>query len=300
MKVLFMGTPDFAKCSLEALINSHHEVCGLFTRQDKPQGRKMVLTPPPCKVLAEAHGIPVYQPEKLRDGTALDIIKASEPDVIAVVAYGKIIPKDILAYPKFGCVNVHGSLLPKYRGSAPIQWSVINGEAESGVTTIFMDEGIDTGDIIFTEKTAIHPEEMCSELYERLMKLGADLLIKTLDAIDNGTAPRTPQNNDAATFAPMLTKSQGLLDITKPAQELYNLFRGLTPWPGVFWDSGSDVLKLHNITLEPASVQQNSGTLYDTNGLVCGDGAILRLHDVQPNGGKKMDFGAYLRGKRAK
>ena len=195
MKIVFMGTPEFAESSLAALLSSRHQVIGVFTQPDKPKGRGYKLVPPPVKELAMAHSIPVYQPQKMRDGEALSILQELQPDLIAVVAYGKILPKEILELPKYGCVNVHGSLLPKYRGAGPIQWSVINGEPVTGVTTMYMGEGLDTGDMILKKETPIGENETYGELHDRLKEIGAQALLETLDLIEEGRAPRVKQDD---------------------------------------------------------------------------------------------------------
>ena len=207
MRIVFMGTPDFAAASMKKLIDEKRDVVGVFTQPDKPKGRGMELAASPVKVLALENGIPVYQPVKMRDGTALEMIKALEPDILVVVAYGRILPDDILAVPEYGAINVHGSLLPKYRGAAPIQWSVLNGDKITGVTTMYLAHDMDAGDVIYKAETEIGEYETAGELFDRLMDMGAELLIKTLDDIESGTAPRTPQDHSQATYVGMLDKS---------------------------------------------------------------------------------------------
>ena len=204
MRVVFMGTPEFAVPCLQKLIDCGHEVTGVFTQPDKPQGRKMIMTPPPVKVLAENNGIKVYQPVKMRDGTALEMLREADPELVIVVAYGKILPKEILEFPKYGCINIHASLLPLLRGAAPIQWSVINGFAETGVTSMQMDEGLDTGDMLIKGAVEIGENETAGELHDRLSVLGADILEKTIDALLRGELKPEKQNHDAFTYAPML------------------------------------------------------------------------------------------------
>ena len=235
MKIVFMGTPDFARDSLEAIHNAKHEIPAVVTVPDKPKGRGMKLIPCEVKEYAIEKGIKVYQPEKLRENKEIvDILKNINPDVICVVAYGKIIPKEILEIPKYGCINVHPSLLPKYRGSAPIQWAILNGDKETGVTTMYLDEGMDSGDIILQTKTKINKDETSGELWNRLSKIGADLLIKTLEKIEDKTAPRIKQEGEF-TLAPMLEKSQAKIDWeNKTAQEIKNLVRGLNPIMGAY------------------------------------------------------------------
>ena len=235
LKIVFMGTPDFSRDSLEAICNAGYEVPAVVTVPDKPKGRGMKLIPCEVKEYAIENNIEVYQPEKLRDNKEIvKILKDINPDVICVVAYGKIIPKEILEIPKYGCVNVHPSLLPKYRGSAPIQWAILNGDKETGVTTMYLDEGMDSGDIILQTETKINKDETSGELWDRLSKIGAELLVETLERIENKTAPRTKQNDDF-TLAPMLEKSQAKIDWeNKTAQEIKNLVRGLNPIMGAY------------------------------------------------------------------
>ena len=231
MRTLFMGTPDFAVPCLKSLIDAGHEVCGVFTQPDKPKGRGYALTPPPVKLLASKSGIPVYQPKTLKDGEALTIVKELSPEVIVVVAYGKILPKEIIEYPAFGCINVHASLLPRYRGAAPIQWCVLNGEKETGVTTMFMDVGLDTGDMLLKAATPIGDNETAGELHDRLSKLGAELIVETLTKLQSGALIREKQKDGDSCYAPMLTKELSRIDWNKPAQSVHNQIRGLSPWP---------------------------------------------------------------------
>lgn len=235
MKIVFMGTPDFARDSLSAIYDAGHEIPAVVTVPDKPKGRGMKLIPCEVKEYAIEKGIKVYQPEKLRENKEIvDILKNINPDVICVVAYGKIIPKEILEIPKYGCINVHPSLLPKYRGSAPIQWAILNGDKETGVTTMYLDEGMDSGDIILQTKTPIDKDETSGELWDRLSKIGAELLVETLEKIENKTAPRIKQPKEF-TLAPMLEKSQAKIDWeSKTAEEIKNLVRGLNPIMGAY------------------------------------------------------------------
>ena len=212
MRIVFMGTPDFAAASLQKLIDEKFDIAGVFTQPDKPKGRGMELAYSPVKELALANGLPVYQPAKMRDGTALEIIKELAPDILAVVAYGRILPDDILAVPRYGAVNVHGSLLPKYRGAAPIQWAVLNGDKVTGVSTMYLASEMDTGDVIYTAETEIGEFETSGELFDRLKVMGAELLCRTLRDIDSGIAPRTPQEHDKASYVKMLDKSLSPID----------------------------------------------------------------------------------------
>ena len=297
MRIVFMGTPDFAVPCLQRLLEDGHEVPAVFTQPDKPVGRHAVLTPPPVKQLALSHGIPVYQPTKMRDGTAAALLRELAPDCLVVVAYGRILPQEILDVPPRGCVNIHGSLLPRYRGAAPIQWSVIRGETVTGVTSMFMDAGMDTGDIIDTLTTPIGENETAGELFERLAPLGARLLSTTLAAIADGTVTRRPQNDAEATMAPMLEKAMGRLDLTRPARELHNQVRGMNPWPGAFCTAGGKTLKIHETRVIAGSGAPGTLLCADPVTVACGEGA-LQLVTVQPEGKPRMAAEAWLRGAR--
>ena len=297
MRIVFMGTPDFAVPCLQRLLEDGHEVPAVFTQPDKPVGRHAVLTPPPVKQLALSHGIPVYQPTKMRDGTVAALLRELAPDCLVVVAYGRILPQEILDVPPRGCVNIHGSLLPRYRGAAPIQWSVIRGETVTGVTSMFMDAGMDTGDIIDTLTTPIGENETAGELFERLAPLGARLLSTTLAAIADRTVTRRPQNDAEATMAPMLEKAMGRLDLTRPAQELHNQVRGMNPWPGAFCTAGGKTLKIHETRVAAGSGAPGTLLCADPVTVACGEGA-LQLVTVQPEGKPRMAAEAWLRGAR--
>ena len=297
MRIVFMGTPDFAVPCLQRLLEDGHEVPAVFTQPDKPVGRHAVLTPPPVKQLALSHGIPVYQPTKMRDGTVAALLRELAPDCLVVVAYGRILPQEILDVPPRGCVNIHGSLLPRYRGAAPIQWSVIRGETVTGVTSMFMDAGMDTGDIIDTLTTPIGENETAGELFERLAPLGARLLSTTLAAIADGTVTRRPQNDAEATMAPMLEKAMGRLDLTRPARELHNQVRGMNPWPGAFCTAGGKTLKIHETRVIAGSGAPGTLLCADPVTVACGEGA-LQLVTVQPEGKPRMAAEAWLRGAR--
>lgn len=298
MRVFYMGTPDFAVPTLQALIDSEHEVVGVFSQPDRPKGRGYKMVPPPVKELAMTHNIPVWQPAKMRDGTALAILKECDPDVIVVAAYGRILPKDMLDLPRFGCVNVHASLLPKYRGAGPVQWSVINGEETTGVTTMFMGEGLDTGDMLDKVETPIGKEETAGELMDRLALLGAELLLGTLKKLEDGTAVRTVQDDSLATYAPMLKKQDGALDFTRSAKELDWLIRGVAPWPSAYTYLDGKLFKVHK-AIPLADQKGEPGCWADGKKLIvfCGEGA-LELLEVQPEGGKRMRGEDFLRGRR--
>lgn len=296
MKIVFMGTPDFAAHSLRALIEGGYEVAAVYTQPDKPVGRKQTLTAPPVKQLALEHSIEVYQPIKLRDGTVAQQLRAIAPDIIIVVAYGRILPREILEIPPMGCVNLHGSLLPKYRGAAPIQWAVINGESESGVTTMFMGEGLDTGDMLLKASTPIRSDETAGELFERLGEIGARCLLETLEGLKNGSITPQAQNEDEATYAPMLDKELAQLDFKRPAGELVNLIRGLNPWPIALAQMDGKRLKIY--AAEAVEGAGNPGEVIDAQEFIvaCGSGA-LRLTDVQLEGSKRMSAREFLRGR---
>ncbi|MCM1149399.1 MAG: methionyl-tRNA formyltransferase [Butyricicoccus sp.] len=300
MRIVFMGTPDFAAASLKKLIEEKYELAGVFTQPDKPRGRGMSLQSPPVKLLAREHGIPVYQPEKLRDGTALEILKNLDPDIIAVVAYGRILPDDILALPRLGCVNVHGSLLPKYRGSAPIQWAVLNGDERTGVTTAYVTSELDSGDIIYTDETDISEFETSGELFDRLMDMGARLLDKTLRAIERGEAPRTPQDHSQATFTKQLDKSMCPIDWTRPAREIVKHIYGLQPWPVATAEIGGTVCRIYAARCTQNTTEKPAGSIVSAgkHGIefACGGGQTLLLTELQAPGKKRMAASDYLRG----
>ena len=290
MKIVFMGTPEYAVNTLNALIKDGHEVAAVFCQPDKPVGRKQILTPPPVKVCALEHNIPVFQPNTLRDGKAYEILKEINPEVIVVVAYGKILPKEILDLPKYGCVNGHASLLPKYRGSAPIQYAILCGETETGVTTQLMDEGIDTGDILETVTTKIGEEETAEELFDRLAVLSADLMISTLEKLEKGEITPTPQNQNEATYAPIIKKEMAKLDFTKTAADIHNAVRGYYSWPCAFFMLNGKRIKVLSAKLGDKTTK-NSGTVI-ANGeelvIACGNNTSIRLLSVQPEGSKPM------------
>ncbi len=299
MRVFFMGTPDFAACSLRGLLGAGFEVTGVFTQPDKPVGRKQRLTPPPVKTLAAEHGVPVYQPVKLRDGRAAELIRSLRPDVIAVVAYGRILPKEILDIPPLGCVNIHGSLLPRYRGAAPIQWAVINGDAETGVTAQYMAEAMDAGDIIAARRTAILPGETAGELFERLAPLGAELLCDVLRQIGNGTAGRTPQVEAEATYAPPLTKETAALDFGLPGRLILSRIHGLDPWPVATAEIAGVRFKIYKADFSEKRASAAPGTLLSAGKrgieVAVSDGSIT-ITELQAPGGKRMAASDYLRG----
>ena len=290
MKIVLMGTPDYAVNTLDALIKDGHQVAAVFCQPDKPVGRKQILTPPPVKVCALEHNIPVFQPNTLRDGKAYEILKEINPEVIVVVAYGKILPKEILDLPKYGCVNGHASLLPKYRGSAPIQYAILCGETETGVTTQLMDEGIDTGDILETVTTKIGEEETAEELFDRLAVLSADLMISTLEKLEKGEITPTPQNQNEATYAPIIKKEMAKLDFTKTAADIHNAVRGYYSWPCAIFMLNGKRIKVLSAKIGDKT-NKNAGTVI-ANGeelvIACGNNTSIRLLSVQPEGSKPM------------
>ena len=300
MRLIFMGTPEFAVPSLERLIEAGHEVCGVFTQPDRPKNRGMKMLPPPVKVAAQSHGIPVYQPEKLRDGSACGLIHSLAPQMIVVAAYGRILPDEILAEPTLGCINVHSSLLPRYRGAAPINWAVLNGDEESGVTIMYMAHDLDAGDIIAQVRTPIDPDETAQALYIRLAELGADLLVKTVEELAAGTAQRIPQEHSLATFAPMLTKELSPMDWTHTARALHNQVRGLIPWPAAVAELGGKRCKILATSVMPESTHAAPGTIVEAGKhgiqVACGGGTVLRIDELQPDGGKRMRSADFLRG----
>ncbi|MCH5316348.1 MAG: methionyl-tRNA formyltransferase [Eubacterium sp.] len=302
MKIVFMGTPDFAVPCLERLIGSGHEVLGVFTQPDKKVGRKQIITPPPVKVAAEKHGITVFQPNTLKDGKGLEIIKELAPEVIVVVAYGKILPREILDYPKYGCVNVHASLLPKYRGAAPIQWAVINGDKETGVTIMQMADGIDTGDMLLVKKMEIGINETSEELFERLSVIGADALIEALTLIENGEAVPKPQPEGDFGYASMISKDMSAIDWSKSAFEIHNLIRGLQTWPAASTVINGKTVKILKSVLSGETGNEAGEIVNNKNVLTvsCGDGKCIDILEIQPDGKKKMDIKSFLAGNQIK
>ena len=300
MKIVFMGTPEFAVPSLKALVGAGHEICGVFTQPDKPNNRGMKLQEPPVKEYALSIGLPVFQPAKVRDGEALGILQALNPDLIAVAAYGKILPVDILALPRLGCVNVHSSLLPKYRGAAPINWAILNGEDETGVTIMYMAEGMDTGDILTQAKTPIGLNENAAQLFVRLADIGAGLLVETVAALEAGKVSPVPQDSARASYAPMLSKEQSPLDWTRSARQLHDHVRGLYPWPSALMVLDGIRCKVLQTALAGESGGKTPGTVLqaDKKGLrvACGDGQALDILELQPNGKKAMSSPAFLLG----
>ncbi len=301
MRIVFMGTPDFAVPTLLRLISDGHEVVGVFTQPDKPKGRKLELTPSDVKVCALEHKIPVFQPKSLKNGEAMPILNELKPDVIVVAAYGMILREDVLNFPKYGCINAHGSILPKYRGAAPIQWAVLDGEKETGVTAMQMDKGLDTGDMLLTEKVTVGENETSGELFDRLSFLAADVISEVLCLAEKGELHPVPQDDSKSTYARMLSKEDCPLDFSKPALEVHNKIRGLSPWPVAQTGLFGNVFKIHlsNLTDIKAKPGTKPGSIFtDKNNMYvsCGDEYLLKLVTVQPKGSKKMSAADYLRG----
>ena len=304
MRIVFMGTPDFASASLKKLIDERFDVVGVFTQPDKPKGRGMELCASPVKELALENGLPVFQPVKMRDGTALAQIKALEPDILVVVAYGRILPDDILAVPKYGAINVHGSLLPKYRGAAPIQWAVLNGDKITGVTTMYLASEMDTGDIIYTVETEIGEYETSGELFDRLKDMGAELLVKTLRDIDAGTAPRAPQDHSKASYVTMLDKSSCPIDWNKTPREVLKHIYGLQPWPVATMELEGKTVRVFAAKYTDGKTEKVPGAVVSTDKggleIACADGETLLITELQAPGKKRMGAEDYLRGHQIK
>lgn len=293
-----MGTPDFAVPCLQKLIDSDNEITAVFTQPDKKVGRKQILTPPPVKVLAEENNITVYQPNTMKSEETINLIKDINPDIIVVVAYGKILPKVILDIPKFGCINVHASLLPKYRGAAPIQWAVLNGDTETGVAVQQMNEGIDTGDLLLVKKTKIDINETSAELFERLSLLGADALDKTINMLENDSVKRTPQPDGDFGYAKMISREMSPIDWGKSAFEIHNQVRGLQTWPCADTVINGKKVKIHKTLLSELN-GNSTGKIMNNKGVLtvcCGDGKCLDIVEIQPDGKKRMDIKSFLAG----
>ena len=299
MRVVFMGTPDIAATCLKRVLEDGFQVVGVYTQPDRPKNRGMKLTFSPVKEVAIAHGLPVYQPENFRDAETVEQLRQLQPDVVAVVAYGRILPQSVLDIPQKGCVNIHASLLPAYRGSAPYQWAVLNGEKETGVTAQHMVLKMDAGDIIDTEKTAIGENETAGELLDRLAVLGADLLSRTLTRFAQGAVEAVAQEEALVSFAPMLDKSMCPIDWTKTAQQVHDHIRGLHPWPVATAELGGKWFKIHSSVMVPGKAGAAPGTILGLTktGLqvACGDGAV-EIRSLQAEGGKRMAAPDYFRG----
>lgn len=304
MNIVFMGTPEFAVPCLKALAEGGENVSAVFSQPDKPKGRGYKLVPTPVKEYALSRGIPVYQPESLKKGEqaeeAVKILRDTAPDLIVVVAYGKLLPKEILEIPKHFCINIHASLLPKYRGAGPIQWSILRGEHETGVTSMILGEGMDTGDILLKAVTPIGENETADSLHDRLSELGAKLLTDTVRAVYEGTAVPVPQNDDEATYAPMLTKDMCPIDFTKTAREVHCQIRGLSSWPCATTVIGGKRLKVYRSELDGVLHEGAPGEVCDKERftVICGDGYGVTFTEIQAEGGKRMRTADFLRGNR--
>jgi len=300
MRIVFMGTPDFASASLNKLIEEKFDVVGVFTQPDRPKGRGMELCFSPVKELALANNIPVFQPEKMRDGTAYAILQELQPDIIIAVAYGKMLPDDILALPRYGCINVHGSLLPKYRGAAPIQWAVLNGDKVTGVSTMYLAHDMDAGDIIYTAETEIGEFETSGELFDRLMVMGAELLVKTLRDIEAGTAPRIPQDHSKANHVTQLDKSVCPIDWTKSPREIVKHIYGLQPWPVATMELEGGVYRVFSAEYTDTKTSKAPGEIVSAGNrgleVACGEGSTIMITQLQAPGKKRMNAADFLRG----
>ena len=299
MRIIFMGTPDFAVGTLEALVNAGHEVVLAVTQPDKPQGRKQILIAPPVKQTAEKLGIPVYQPKRVREPEALALLRGYEPELIVVAAFGQILPKELLDMPTYGCINVHASLLPKYRGAAPIQWAILNGDAFTGVTIMRMDVGLDTGDMIAKAEVAITPQDTGGSLFDRLAETGAKLCVETIPSIVDGTAVYTPQDEQAATKVGQISKKDGLIDFTRSAAAIECQIRGLNPWPSAYTSLAGKTLKIWSAQVSDRQTEAQPGTVVlvekDRFGVQTGDGVLI-CTEVQLEGKKRMSAADFLRG----
>lgn len=300
MRIVFMGTPDFAAASLKKLIDEKYDIAAVFTQPDKPRDRGMKLAYSPVKELALENNIPVYQPTKLRDGTATELIKSLRPDILVVVAYGRILPDDMLEVPKYGAINVHASLLPKYRGAAPIQWAVLNGDKITGVTTMYLASEMDTGDIIYTAETEIGEFETSGELFDRLMVMGAELLDRTLRDIEAGTAPRTPQDHSKASYVKMLDKSLSPIEWAKTPREVIKQIYGLQPWPVATAELDGKVFKIYSAEYTQNKTDKAPGSVVSAGKkgieIACLGGETLLITELQAAGKKRMKASDYLLG----
>lgn len=308
MRIMFMGTPDFSTPCLEALVKAGHDVVGAVSQPDKPQGRGRKLVPTQVKQAAMRLGLPVFQPEKLRDGEFERILLGVDPELIVVVAYGRILPKFVLDYPKYGCINVHASLLPKYRGAGPIQRAIIDGEKVTGVTTMYMSEGLDEGDILLSRATEIAPDETAGELFDRLSEMGAELLIETIEEIESGRAARTKQDDALSSYAPMLKKEDGDIDWNKTAAEIVNLVRGTNPWPMAYTRYEGETMKVISARADGGWIGGEPGKILEivsnpdkskSLAVGCADGRVL-IDELQFKGGKRMAVRDYLNGHEIK
>lgn len=299
MNIIYMGTPDFALPCLKTLINSKHKIIGVFTQPDRPSGRGQKIRMSPVKEKALKYKIPVFQPKTLREAGTIEAIRDLRPDLIVVVAYGQVLPKAILGIPKHGCINVHASLLPKYRGAGPINWAIMNGEKKTGITTMLMDEGLDTGDILLKEEIEIGKDETAGQLHNRLMELGARVLAKTMDLLEKDGIRPVPQNHKEASYAPMLTKELGKIDWTRPAEEIKNLIRGTNPWPSSYTSYNGQDMKIWKASIVEGEDGSKPGTILRVgrdNIRVATGKNILSIEEIQFSGKRRMSVEQYLIG----
>lgn len=299
MKIVFMGTPEFAVPCLQKIIDEGHEVLAVVTQPDKPKGRGKKLAMPPVKELALKYNIDVYQPVKAREDSFVEKLKEINPELIVVVAFGQILPKSILDIPKFGCVNVHASLLPKYRGAAPLNWVIINGEEKTGVTTMYMDVGLDTGDMILKSEIPLDDEITAGELHDKMMVQGAEVLKDTIDLISKGEAPREKQNDEETCYSPIMDKSLGNIDWSKSATDIHNLIRGVNPWPSAYTTYDKQTMKIWKTKVLDKLSEKTPGTILsvDKNGIEVSTGdKVLQIYEIQMSGKKRMIVSEYIKG----
>lgn len=299
MKIVFMGTPEFAVPCLQKIIDEGHEVVAVVTQPDKPKGRGKKLAMPPVKELALKYDIPVYQPLKAREESFVDTLKEMNPELIVVVAFGQILPKSILDIPKYGCVNVHASLLPRYRGAAPLNWVIINGEEKTGVTTMYMDEGLDTGDMILKSEIPLDDEITAGELHDKMMIDGAKVLKETIDLIEKGEAPREKQSNEDTCYSPIMNKSLGNIDWKESAIDIHNLVRGINPWPSAYTTYEGQTMKIWKTKVIDKNSDKDPGTIIsvDKEGInVSTSEGILQIKEIQMAGKKRMEVPEYIKG----
>ena len=300
MRIVFMGTPEFAVASLKRLVEDGHEICGVFTQPDKPKNRGMKLVFPPVKEFALSQGLPVFQPESMKEESAVELLRSLKPELSVVAAYGQILPQEALQVPALGSINVHASLLPRYRGAAPINWAILNGETETGVTIMHMAKKLDAGDIVTVRRTPIDPNEDAETLFARLAELGAQLLSETIPLIESGAATRTPQDEAQSTYAPMLSRALSPIDWKRPSRVILDQIRGLIPWPVASTVLDGKTLKIYQA--QPCkATNEVPGMMRAVKGGIeaaCGDGQSILITFLQPEGGKRMSASAYLNGRR--
>lgn len=299
MKIVFMGTPEFAVPCLQKIIDEGHELIAVVTQPDKPKGRGKKLAMPPVKELALKYDIPVYQPVKAREESFVDTLKEMNPELIVVVAFGQILPKSILDIPKYGCVNVHASLLPRYRGAAPLNWVIINGEEKTGVTTMYMDEGLDTGDMILKSEIPLNDEITAGELHDKMMIDGAQVLKETIDLIVKDKAPREKQSDENTCYSPIMNKSLGNIDWNKSAKDIHNLVRGINPWPSAYTTYEDQTMKIWKTKVTNRNSDKKPGTILnvDKEGIEVSTGeGIIQIKEIQMSGKKRMIVSEYIKG----